>query len=106
MRLNKTFLILVLFAMTTFSLVCATNLFAAESVTITGTVYPAAWDENDNVTEVVITGVGQEYIVMNNAVGEQLLRHNGMDVKVTGILGKDNHGNRKITVTKYEIMMD
>ena len=106
MRLDKTILTLALCAMMTFFLVCGTNLFATEDVTIIGTVYAAAWDENENVTEAVIACIGREYIVINDAVGGQLLTLDGADVKVTGVVGEDDDGNWMITVTKYEIMTD
>ena len=83
-------------------LALAANLFAAGEVTVTGTLYAVAWDEDDNVIEAVISGEGGEYIIVNNSVGQKLCKMAGAYVEVTGVIGKDVEGNRTITVVDYQ----
>lgn len=105
MKPNARSLILGLFALVLLSVVCATNVFAGDEVTITGTVYAAAWDENENVTAATIVAwTGEEYAIVNNAIGQQLFKLNAEDVKATGVVGEDSEGNKTVTVTKYEVM--
>jgi acylphosphatase len=78
--------------------------FAAEKITITGTVQPVAFDENNKVTAVCIETKDGPYTVINNARGKKLHRRVGKDIKVTGIAGKDKDGNTAIVVKKYEIV--
>jgi hypothetical protein len=78
--------------------------FAADEVTVTGTVYATAWDDNDNVTAAVIAGVGGEYIIVNNAAGKELFKLDFKLVKASGVIGKDSEGNKTLTVTSYEVV--
>ena len=85
--------------------VYATNVFAADEVTITGTVYASTWDENENVTAAnIMAWGGEEYVIVNNATGQELFKLDSKDVKAFGVVGKDSEGRKTITVTKYEIM--
>lgn len=102
MKRNCRFLALGLCVM----LALAANVFATDEVTITGTVYAAAWDDNDNVIEAVITGEGGEYIIVNNAVGQQLFNIAGTDVEVSGVIGEDAEGNQTITVVNYKVIAE
>jgi hypothetical protein len=87
-------------------LALAANVFATDEITITGTIYGAAWDDNDNVIEAVISGEGGEYIIVDNAVGHQLLNMAGTDVEVTGVIGEDAEGNQTITVVNYKVIAE
>lgn len=81
------------------------NVFAADEVTITGTVYASAWDENENVTAAAIVAWGgEEYAIANNATGQELFKLDSKDVKAFGVVGEDSEGRKTITVTKYEVM--
>lgn len=105
MKRNKGSLILGLCALVFLSGVCATNVLGADEVTITGTVYAAAWDENENVTAATIVAwTGEEYAIVNNAIGQQLFKLDSKDVKATGIVGEDSEGNKTITISKYEVI--
>ena len=107
MKHNKRFLVLGLCALISFSVVCATNAFAADEVTVTGTVYATAWDNNDNVIAAVIAGSGEkyvEYVIVANAAGKELFKLNYKAVKASGVIGQDSEGNKTIAVTKYEVM--
>ena len=80
-------------------------LFAAtEEVEITGTVFAAEWDANDNVTAVVIaTEEGEEIAVSNSGMGRELLNLEEKNVKATGSMVTDEEGRKTITITKYVI---
>ena len=107
MRANKRFFVLGLCALMVLSVGYATNVFAADEVTIIGTVFAEAWDENDNVIAAVIAGSGEkyvEYVIVANAAGKELFKLSYKDVKASGVIGKDSEGKKTITVTKYEVM--
>ena len=104
MKRNKRFLVLGLCALVLLSVVCATNVFAADEVTITGTVYAVTWDDNDNVTGATIVGMGEEYAITANAVGQELFKLDNKVVKASGVVGEDSEGNKTFTVTNYEIL--
>jgi len=77
---------------------------AAEQVEITGTIFAAEWDANDNVTAVVIaTEEGEEIAVANSGKGVELLKLEEKNVKATGSIVTDGEGRKTITITKYVI---
>ena len=104
MKRNKGSLISGLCALMLFSVVFATNVFAADEVTVTGTVYATAWDDNDNVIAAVIGVMGEEYVIVANAAGKELFKLDFNVVKAAGVIGKDSEGNKTLTVTSYEVM--
>jgi hypothetical protein len=104
MKPNARPLIWGLFALALLSVACATNVFATDKVTIMGTIYAEAWDDNGNATAAVIVSMDQEYVIVKNATGKELFKLNYKDVKVSGIIGQDSEGNKTITVTNYEIL--
>jgi hypothetical protein len=104
MKQKGKLLILGLCALISFSVVCATNVYAADEATVTGTVYATAWDDNDNVTAAVIAGLGEEYVIVQNAVGKELSKLNYKDVKASGVIGQDSEGNKTLTVSSYEVL--
>lgn len=84
----------------------AANTFAGEA-TIIGTIYATDWDDSDNVTAVSITTKeGEEYAIVNNAVGKKLFKLDLKKVTVTGVLGKDGDGNKTITVSKFKVITE
>jgi hypothetical protein len=87
-------------------LALAANVFAADQVTITGTVYPSALDDHAIPTEVVIMDEAGDFTVINDAVGHQLLKFVGKDIQVNGVVKKDNQGRWTVTVLNYTIMTD
>ena len=93
----------VLCALILFSMLYPTCVVAAEQVTITGTVYAVDWDDKGNAIAAIISGMGGEYQIIDNAVGNELFKLNNKFVKATGVLGEDSEGNHTIAVTKYEI---
>ena len=106
MKQNKRFLVLALSALALFIVICSTNVFAADEVTVTGTVYPTALDENDNVIAAVIASMGEDYVIVANAVGKKLFELEYEVVKTSGVIGEDSEGNKTFTVTKYEVIKE
>jgi len=105
-KLNKGSLFLGFCAMVLFSVMCAANLFAADEVTVTGTVYATAYDDKGDVTAAVIAGLGEEYIIVDNVAGKELFKLDFKLVKASGVIGADSEGNNTITVTKYEVIQE
>lgn len=83
--------------------VCATSVFAADEVTITGTVYTLL-DDNYNVTSAVIISISGEYIIVDNAIGEELYELENKIVRAYGVVGEDSEGNKTLTASKYEVL--
>ena len=103
MKQNKRFLISGLSALILFFVLFATSVFATDEVTVTGTVYVTAYDDNDNVKTAVIVSIENEHIIVGNDVGKELYKLDLKVVKATGLVGEDSEGNNTLTVTSYEI---
>ena len=106
MKQNKKFLVLVLSALALFIVMCSTNVFAADEVTVTGTVYSTTWDDDGNVIAVVVASMDGEYVVANNAAGKKLFELEYKVVKASGIVGEDSEGNKTLTVSSYEVISE
>ena len=105
MKGSKRLFALGLSALVLVCLACTTNVFAADETMIIGTVYAAAWDKDDNViSATIVTATGEEYVIVDNAVGKDLLKLDNKVVKASGVVGEQTEGNRALTVTSYEIM--
>jgi len=76
-----------------------------KQITTTGVVVPADWDRDGNIFAVAIsTPQEEEYLIENDAVGQELLELYGAEVLVTGIASEDAKGNKTIAVKKYELL--
>ena len=106
MKRNKRFFVLGLCALMLLSAVSAANVFAADEVTVTGTVYATAWDDNDNVTAAEIAGLDEVLVIVANAAGKELFKLNYRDVKAIGVIGQDSEGNKTLTVSSYEVIQE
>jgi hypothetical protein len=107
MKQNKRFLVLALCTLALLFVMCSTNVFAADEVTVTGTVYPTALDENDNVIAAVIdTSMGESYVIVANAVGKKLFELEYEVVKASGVIDEDSEGNKTLSVTSYEVISE
>jgi len=106
MALKKKFWLQVVCVLTMVTLVCVPSLFAAtDEVEITGTVYAIDRDENNNVTAVlIVTDEGEEIVIANSGKGMELLLLDEKTVKATGMVAKDEDGNKTITVNNYIIL--
>jgi hypothetical protein len=87
--------------------VFATASFATEETKITGQVWAENWNDKDMVTAATIkTQDGQEYWIVDNAIGKEMFKLDLETVKVTGSLSKIDDGRNAITVNKYEIIQN
>jgi hypothetical protein len=67
---------------------------ADKLITIRGLIMPADWDEEGNINAVAISTFEEDqYLVLNDEKGEQLLPLVRQEVKITGELGQK--GSRK-----------
>ena len=75
-----------------------------ESVTLTGIIIPADWNDDQAVVAVALaTPDEKEYRIDVNRKGRELLDHLQQQGEVTGPLSKDEKGRRVITVRRYII---
>ncbi len=75
--------------------------------TITGVVAPFEWDEDDEelvFAVVIITDEGDDYLVDDTDIGEELLELVDSRVKVTGWVEEDEEGELMITVRGYKVL--
>ncbi len=73
--------------------------------TITGVVVPFEWDEDDEelvFAVVVLTDEGDEFLVDDTDLGEELLELVDKRIKVTGWVEEDEDGDWMITVRSYK----
>jgi hypothetical protein len=85
--------------------VLVANVPAADEVTMTGTVYPIAWDDSDNVFAAAIaTSKGEEYVVVKDSMGKSLFKLAYKKVEITGVVRENTLGERVIKVKKYKVL--
>lgn len=91
-----------------------------DTVSIVGTVKALEWDENDNITAVVISVetaledtteeayeiIDEEYYVSDNIKGRELLKMVGETVEATGSVEEDDEGNKTIHVLSYQVIRE
>ncbi len=105
MKRNKYLSIVTLWLFAFAFLFSSTVGFTAVEVSITGTVFADDWDDEDNVTAVIIeTADGEFYNVSEDAKGKELYKLVDKNVKVTGTVIEDIEGEKVITVMAYEVM--
>lgn len=86
-------------------------------VTIEGTVIATEWDEDDNVVSVAISvtifpedSTEEEYVidylVTENAKGNELVNFVGQDVRATGTVVEDEDGVFIISVRVFEVIKE
>jgi hypothetical protein len=75
------------------------------TTTIKGLIIPVDWDEKGNVTATAIsTHLEEEYLVDDNARGEELIAFLRQRAKVSGFIIEKAKGKKVITVKHYEIL--
>jgi len=73
-------------------------------VDVKGTVFAVDNDANGKVTAVsVLDAAGEEYFVVRDAVGDQLLKLVDKNVKVTGVINVGADGKKNMKVHKFDI---
>jgi 5S rRNA maturation endonuclease (ribonuclease M5) len=75
------------------------------TTTIKGLIIPVDWDEKGNVTATAIsTHFEEEYMVDDNARGEELIAFLRQRAKVSGVIIENAKGKKVITVKHYEVL--
>lgn len=73
-------------------------------VDVKGTVFAVDNDANGNVTAVsILDAAGEEYFVVHDPVGDQLLKLVDKNVKVTGVINVGADGKKNMKVHKFEL---
>ena len=74
-------------------------------VTISGIVAPAIWDEDFNIVAISLAAFNEkEYLIEDDAKGEELFDQLRNLVKITGIIKGEQGGDRIIEVKNYEVL--
>jgi len=83
----------------------ALNAYWENEVDIKGTVFATDQDDKGNVTAVsILDAGGEEFFVVNDEVGSQLLKLVDKNVKVTGVVNvNEKDGKKIIKIKKYEL---
>ena len=77
------------------------------TTTIKGLIIPVDWDGKGNVTATAITThFEEEYLVDDNARGEELIAFLRQRAKVSGFIIQNENGKKIISVEKYEVLED
>lgn len=74
--------------------------------TICGTIFPVAWDKNDNVVGIVIDTPDQDgYLIDQNKKGKELLAYIRREVKISGTMTReDKDGDLIFKVKEYSLI--
>jgi len=73
-------------------------------VDVKGTVFAVDNDASGNVIAVsVLDAAGEEYFVVRDAVGDQLLKLVDKNVKVTGVINVGADGKKNMKIHKFEL---
>ena len=73
-------------------------------VDVKGTVFAVDNDASGNVNAVsILDAAGEEYFVVRDAVGDQLLKLVDKNVKVTGVINVGTDGKKNMKVHKFEL---
>lgn len=73
--------------------------------TISGTLFPAKFDENRQVVQLVVDTTDQDtYFILNNAKGKELSGWLHRNVEMTGAVEEGENGNFFINVREYRLL--
>lgn len=76
-----------------------------KEVTLTGTIMPSEWDEDDQVTGIMLlTEDEEEYPIVVNPIQEELLDFVKHEVELTGTLGEDEEGSPIFETISFEVL--
>lgn len=74
-------------------------------VTIRGVVSAVDWNDDGDVTQVAIqTPDEDEYIVLEEGEGKELLEYENEEVEVQGAIRKNNYGDNTIIVERFDVV--
>jgi len=73
-------------------------------VDIKGTVFAADNDANGNVIAVsILDAAGEEFFVVRDEIGDQLLKLVDKNVKATGVINVGADGKKNMKINKFEL---
>ena len=73
-------------------------------VDVKGTVFAVDDDGSGNVTAVsILDAAGEEYFVVHDPVGDQLLKLVDKNVKATGVINVGTDGKKNMKIHKFEL---
>jgi hypothetical protein len=106
MKLNKNFMLRVLFISVIFSLIGAPSLPATtQEVEIVGVVFLPGSPDVEEMYPVVLAGEdGEMYAISIDGKCVELIEHENKFVKVIGTVAIDQNGGKTITVKRYEVL--
>ena len=74
-----------------------------DELTISGTIFPAKWNEKGEIVTLVIDTTDQdEYYIAHNKKGKELLSFIRVPVEIQGTLSEGDNGNFVIHVKNYK----
>ena len=75
-----------------------------KTVTLTGIVIPADWNDQQGVGAAGLAAAGErEYRIAGNRKGKELLDALQRQVEAAGVVGRDEKGRDVITVKRYVV---
>lgn len=70
-----------------------------------GILIPMDWDKKGNVVAVAISTIKEEeYLIENNAQGEEMLKLIQKEVEVRGEVKEDKSGKKRVVVQHYNVI--
>ena len=76
----------------------------SKEITLVGYVRSTDQDLNDAASEISIEADGEEYVVEDEGLVEELLDFLDEEIEVTGIVTEDGDGIKYIKITDYELL--
>lgn len=78
-----------------------------KELTVRGTIFPAKWDENRNVVNIVIDTTDEdEYLIDQNKNGRELLGFINRKVEITGTVRETDDNEFIFNVRTYTLLDD
>ena len=80
-----------------------------EEDTVTGTLMPNDWDDDDNIIGLEISTEDDAFLVETNGLWEELkdlVESSDADVEVTGYIAEEKDGTKWITITGYDVLSE
>jgi hypothetical protein len=108
MKLNKNFMLMVLFVSVIFNLIGAPSLPAITGeVEIVGVVFLPGSPDVEEMYPVVLAGEdGEMYAISIDGKCVELIEHENEFVKVIGTVAIDQNGGKTIKVKRYEVLKE
>ena len=76
------------------------------NASIAGYIIASDWDENDNIVEISLQAEIDDYFIVQNRFGKELIEQVDKKVEIRGVVTEDRDGTKWLKVSKYEILSD